>query len=179
MSAAADAAEATLRAYLGPWLPLKVHGTTLDSQVHTAAALTVKAAFQAPEPDPAPPPTEFVVVRVHPHCPPGYVPRDLDGRWFTRQMSELPHSVGVGKSATAYATGRLEYRESDGAAAEVYEIPPPGQAGFPERLAWQACDAISYLGRSWVSRFTVEEVAALTVALAAIRREARAEAEQR
>ena len=43
-ASAVDAAEATLRAYLEPWLTYEVFGTTLASQLRTAAAIALRDA---------------------------------------------------------------------------------------------------------------------------------------
>ena len=40
--AAVTAAEKTLRDFLEPWLDVAVHGTTLESQIRTAARLVVR-----------------------------------------------------------------------------------------------------------------------------------------
>jgi transcriptional regulator with XRE-family HTH domain len=42
--AAIGAAEAALRAFLEPWLTAEVHGTTLESQLRTAAMLALRDA---------------------------------------------------------------------------------------------------------------------------------------
>ncbi|PZG16486.1 hypothetical protein C1I95_17595 [Micromonospora craterilacus] len=61
---------------------------------------------------------DYVVVRPHPDLPAGFLPPDLDGRWFDRSALRL----GSG-TAVAVPSGRFEVRD-DGAVAEVYEVRP-------------------------------------------------------
>jgi hypothetical protein len=52
--AAVDAAEATLRGILDPWLKAEVHGSTLGSQLRIAAVVVlrdVEAAWPHPDPE--------------------------------------------------------------------------------------------------------------------------------
>lgn len=65
----------------------------------------------------------FIVVRPAPDLPPGFLPRDLDGRWYDRR--ELPEMYGPFGSGDGVAvpTGRFEFRD-DGAVAEIYEVRP-------------------------------------------------------
>ena len=44
---AVTAAENTLRSFLEPWLTASVHGTTLESQIHTAACIAARDAAAA------------------------------------------------------------------------------------------------------------------------------------
>lgn len=84
--AAIDAAEAGLRALLGPWLAAEAYGTSLGSQIRTAAMIAVRDAEQAwphqpPARDPAsttaavtsvPTPPTSRNVRTHPARPFGF-----------------------------------------------------------------------------------------------------------
>lgn len=68
--------------------------------------------------------TPYIVVRAASDLPPGFLPRGMEGRWLDRR--ELPEHWGLHESATAVAaaTGRFEFRDYDGAFAEVYEVRP-------------------------------------------------------
>ena len=60
----------------------------------------------------------YAVVRPGPGLPSGFLPDDLNGRWF--DLDSLPSWPEDG-SAVAVATDRFERRE-DGATARVYEV---------------------------------------------------------
>lgn len=64
---------------------------------------------------------DYVVIRAHPDLPPGFLPPQLDGRWYDRR--DLPVRFGLG-AAVAVPAGRFEVRDHDGAVAEVYEVRP-------------------------------------------------------
>lgn len=80
-----------------------------------------------------PPTRRYVVVRPAADLPAGFLPSDLDGRWYDMDM--VPKSVdhdydgdtwdwlGLAGGAVAVATDRFESRE-DGALAQVYEVRP-------------------------------------------------------
>lgn len=63
---------------------------------------------------------DYVVVRPAPDLPAGFLPPDMDGKWYDR--ATLPDGAAMG-TAVAVASGRFEYRE-DGAVAEVFEVRP-------------------------------------------------------
>lgn len=63
---------------------------------------------------------DYVVVRASPDLPDGFIPPDLDGKWFDR--ATLPVSFAQG-TAVAVPSGRFEVRD-DGAVAEVWELRP-------------------------------------------------------
>jgi hypothetical protein len=64
----------------------------------------------------------YIVIRPAPDLPPGFLPSQLDGRWY--DGNAIPHGarLQVG-GAVAVPTGRFEVRD-DGAVAEVYEVRP-------------------------------------------------------
>jgi hypothetical protein len=67
--------------------------------------------------------SNLIVVRPAPDLPPGFLPADLDGKWFdVSLMPEGIESFSYG-DAVAVPSGRFETRE-DGAVAEVYEVRP-------------------------------------------------------
>ena len=77
----------------------------------------------------------FVVLRAAPGVPPGWMPADLEGRWYYRtsfpvQSWPPPPQLGDDAYQPGYAviipTTRVEHRDSDGAAAQVWEVHPPG-----------------------------------------------------
>lgn len=70
---------------------------------------------------------DYVVLRGAPDLPSGFMPPDLDGKWFDR-ADFWPRPVATagmadpsGPQAVAVPTGRFEVRE-DGALAEVFEF---------------------------------------------------------
>jgi hypothetical protein len=67
--------------------------------------------------------TRYVVIRPAADLPRGYMPPDLDGRWFPRDgtLPRLGEAIAQLPTGTAYATGRYEQRD-DGARAEVFEV---------------------------------------------------------
>ena len=73
-----------------------------------------------PEPD-------HIVLRAGPGLPDGFMPPDMDGRWYDRASfpirgsAEQPHLRQAGSPAVAVPTGRFEIRD-DGAVAEVWEF---------------------------------------------------------
>jgi hypothetical protein len=71
---------------------------------------------------------DYVVLRGSPDRPEGWMPRDLDGRWY--DLRDFPVLAGGGwrpdhgqGKAAFMPTGRFEYRD-DGAVAEVWEWKP-------------------------------------------------------
>lgn len=68
---------------------------------------------------------DYIVIRGASSLPEGFLPEDMDGRWYDRSQVPLGPSQGGGATskATAVPTGRFEYRE-DGAVAEVWEVRP-------------------------------------------------------
>lgn len=75
---------------------------------------------------PAPP---FIVLRAARGVPPGWMPVDFEGRWYSRTdlLAEKWLAPDAPEpAAIALPTSRLEHRESDGATAQVWEVHPPG-----------------------------------------------------
>lgn len=71
---------------------------------------------------------DYVVIRPAPDLPDGFLPDEMNGRWFDRD--HIPEGPDDGHAtvarlggAVAVATGRFETRE-DGAVAEVFEVRP-------------------------------------------------------
>ena len=63
----------------------------------------------------------YIVVRPATDLPPGFLPPEMDGRWF--DVEQLPPAWGDLGMAVAVPSGRFEVRD-DGAVAEVYEVRP-------------------------------------------------------
>lgn len=64
----------------------------------------------------------YIVVRAHPDLPEGFLPPDMEGRWYDRDS--IPEGVDWSMGgAVAVATDRFERRD-DGATARVYEVRP-------------------------------------------------------
>lgn len=62
------------------------------------------------------------VIRAAPDLPPGFLPPDLEGKWF--DLDELPYFMAEeNERAVAVITARFERRE-DGATARVFEVRP-------------------------------------------------------
>lgn len=83
---------------------------------------------------------DYVVLRAHPDLPPGFLPPELEGRWYDlqrvpflpsdRAAGEAPPPPALGGPVASYGppavavpTGRFEVRD-DGAVAEVWEVCP-------------------------------------------------------
>lgn len=62
----------------------------------------------------------YIVIRAHPDLPPGFLPPDMEGKWF--DLNWLPNTNQLG-TAVAVVTDRFERRD-DGATARVYEVRP-------------------------------------------------------
>jgi hypothetical protein len=69
---------------------------------------------------------DYVVIRPSPDLPDGFLPADLDGKWFDRaQLPAKPEDLPTGLvSGVAVPSGRFEVRDWDGAVAEVWEVRP-------------------------------------------------------
>lgn len=68
----------------------------------------------------------FVVWRAAPGLPPGFMPRDMEGRWDYRPRQDggvLARPGDPPPRAVGIRTSRIEHRE-DGASAEVWEVHP-------------------------------------------------------
>jgi hypothetical protein len=67
---------------------------------------------------------DYVVIRPGVGLPDGFLPADLDGRWYDRAtIPTVWRPDGPTEGAVAVPAGRFEYRE-DGAVAEVWEVRP-------------------------------------------------------
>jgi hypothetical protein len=68
----------------------------------------------------------YIVLRAARGVPPGWMPRDLEGRWYNRADLLYPQDTALLTDAAAIGvpTDRIEYRASDGAAAQVWEVHP-------------------------------------------------------
>jgi hypothetical protein len=56
---------------------------------------------------------DYVVIRPAPDLPDGFLPEELNGRWFDRtEMIDRPGVLGL---AVAVPSGRFEVRDYDGA----------------------------------------------------------------
>jgi hypothetical protein len=64
----------------------------------------------------------YAVLRPAPELPPGFLPPDLDGRWY--DLDQTTHLLEGSGDAVAVATDRFERRDSDGATARVFEVRP-------------------------------------------------------
>ena len=67
----------------------------------------------------------YIVVRAAPDLPDGFIPDELEGRWYS--LDTLPKGDNwtyTMMEAVAVPTDRFERRESDGATARVYEVRP-------------------------------------------------------
>lgn len=68
---------------------------------------------------------DYVVLRQSPDLPDGWMPPDMDGRWYDLAAVPIGFRAPLAgyKPGTAYGvpTGRFEVRD-DGAVAEVYEV---------------------------------------------------------
>lgn len=71
---------------------------------------------------PAPEHPDYVVIRATEDLPAGFLPRELEGRWFDLRGFPLSLSDDPG-TAVAIPSGRFEVRD-DGAVAEVWEVRP-------------------------------------------------------
>jgi hypothetical protein len=70
----------------------------------------------------------FIVFRAARGVPPGWMPPDLEGRWYTReQVFGAPEAslFSPPGAAVAIPTTRTEQRQ-DGAMAQVWEVHPRG-----------------------------------------------------
>lgn len=71
----------------------------------------------------------FVVMRAARGVPPGWMPPDLEGRWYNRtdllDAPDAPWTASPGP-AIVLPTSRIEHRDSDGATAQVWEVHPIG-----------------------------------------------------
>ncbi len=69
----------------------------------------------------------FVVLRAARGVPPGWMPTELEGRWYSRTdllgVPPASHLQPPGP-AVAIPTSRIEHRDSDGATAQVWEVHP-------------------------------------------------------
>lgn len=67
----------------------------------------------------------YIVIRPHRDLPAGFMPPDLDGRWFdlATMTSGFNYAALGYPQAVAVPSGQFEYR-SDGAVAEVWEVKP-------------------------------------------------------
>lgn len=74
-------------------------------------------------PSPTEPVYRYIVIRAHPDLPDGFLPPDLDGKWFDADKLPPASRFAVG-TAVAVATDRFERRDPDGATARVYEVRP-------------------------------------------------------
>lgn len=66
----------------------------------------------------------YAVVRAAPDLPVGFLPPDVEGRWY--DLADLPFVCASAQAAggVAVAVDRFERRDSDGATARVYEVRP-------------------------------------------------------
>lgn len=65
---------------------------------------------------------DYVVVRAHSDLPEGFLPPELEGRWF--DLEDIPKSlVPQDSGAVAVPVSRFEQRD-DGVVAQVYEVRP-------------------------------------------------------
>lgn len=63
---------------------------------------------------------DFIVIRAGPGLSEGFLPKDLDGRWYN--LRDVPQAYKEQESGgVAVPTGKFEVRD-DGAIAEVWEI---------------------------------------------------------
>jgi hypothetical protein len=67
---------------------------------------------------------DYIVLRAYPEAPPGWMPRDLEGRWYDRAEFVTSLEPPRGYPAKAVPTGRFEVREYDGKVAEIWEVRP-------------------------------------------------------
>lgn len=68
----------------------------------------------------------YIVIRRHPDLPDGFLPPEVEGRWYNLDQFWLNGdgtTFGVG-SAVAVPTSKFERREDDGMTARVYEVRP-------------------------------------------------------
>lgn len=81
-----------------------------------------------PNPFDVPRDPDYIVLRAYPAAPPGWMPADLEGRWYDRATvgSALDEKSTAEFPAVAVPTGRFEAREENGAVAEVWEVRPAG-----------------------------------------------------
>jgi len=68
--------------------------------------------------------SNYIVVRPAPDLPEGFLPKELNGKWF--DVDDVPRIPPLGTNnkvseAVAVPTGKFEVRE-DGAVAEIYEV---------------------------------------------------------
>lgn len=74
---------------------------------------------------PSPPsdcPCDYVVIRASQDLPAGFLPPQLEGRWFDLKYMPIDPTDRPG-TAVAIPSGRFEVRD-DGAVAEVWEVRP-------------------------------------------------------
>lgn len=74
---------------------------------------------------------DYIVIRLAPDLPPGFLSEDFDGRWVDRSDVPQASSTETAQDAAvryggmvAVPTGRFEARDYDGAVAEVFEVRP-------------------------------------------------------
>ena len=70
----------------------------------------------------------FIVLRAARGVPFGWMPADLEGRWYNRTDLLKPRDVPPGfppSAAVCIPTTRIEHRD-DGATAQVWEVHPVG-----------------------------------------------------
>lgn len=69
---------------------------------------------------------DWIVLYPYPEAPPGWMPEYWHGRWFDR--TTMPVSLSCPDDCDAHAvavpTGRFEFRDQDGACAEIWEVRP-------------------------------------------------------